>query len=273
MNPKKYHFLIKISFLTIILLIIFGIFGYFAKAKAASSIWLPSLKTSWQIQFTGKINTAINAEMLDLDLFDTPTATIFALHKNGKKIICYLNAGSYEDWRPDKNKFPQSILGKNYAGWPGEKWLDIRQINKLAPIMRARLDMCKQKGFDGVDPDNINGYANKTGFNLTYEDQLKYNIWLANEAHKRGLSIGLKNDIEQKKDLIQYYDWATIESCFSQGWCDDAKDFVKAGKPVFQIEYYEAKINFKKACEYASQANYNLILKKNNLNAWNKLCP
>ncbi len=273
MNSKKYHFSAKQLFLTIILLIIFGIFGYLVKTKAASSIWLPSLKTSWQIQFTGKINTAVNADMLDLDLFDTPTSTVNTLHKQGKKVICYLNAGSFEDWRPDKNKFPQSILGNNYAGWPGEKWLDIRQINKLAPIMRGRLDLCKKKGFDGVDVDNVNGYTNKTGFPITYEDQLKYNIWLANEAHKRGLSIGLKNDIEQRKELINYFDWAVIESCYAHGWCGDAQDFVKAGKPVFQIEYSEAKINFKKACQYAKQANFNLILKRGNLNGWIKICP
>jgi len=78
------------------------------------------------------------------------------------------------------------VLGNDYEGWAGEKWLDIRQISTLAPIMRARLDLCKQKGFDAVEPDNIDGYTNATGFPLTAQDQLDYNIWLANEAHARG---------------------------------------------------------------------------------------
>ena len=37
---------------------------------------------------------------------------------------------------------------------------------------------CCDKGFDGIEPDNIDGFLNNTGFDLTYEDQLAY-IWLA----------------------------------------------------------------------------------------------
>jgi hypothetical protein len=55
------------------------------------------------------------------------------------------------------------VIGNDYEGWPGEKWLDIRQIDQLAPIMRARLDACRAKGFDGIEPDNIDEYTNDTG--------------------------------------------------------------------------------------------------------------
>ena len=37
---------------------------------------------------------------------------------------------------------------------------------------------CRDKGFDGIKPDNTDGFLNNTGFDLTYEDQLAY-IWLA----------------------------------------------------------------------------------------------
>ena len=37
---------------------------------------------------------------------------------------------------------------------------------------------CRDKGFDGIEPDNIDGFLNNTGFDLTYEDQLAH-IWLA----------------------------------------------------------------------------------------------
>jgi hypothetical protein len=69
-------------------------------------------------------------------------------------------------------------------------------MDLLESIMEARLDMCKAEGFDGIEPDNVDGFLNDTGFPLTYEDQLRYNIWLADKAHERGLSIGLKNDMD-----------------------------------------------------------------------------
>lgn len=41
--------------------------------------------------------------------------------------------------------------------------------------MQARLDLAVQKGCDGVEPDNVDGYQNNSGFPLTAQDQLAYN--------------------------------------------------------------------------------------------------
>ena len=144
----------------------------------------------------GNIDTSFNVQMYDIDLFDTPKSTIDTLHGQGRVVICYFSAGSWEDWRPDAADFPANVKG-NSNGWPGEKWLDIRNIAALSPIMQARLDLAVDKGCDGVEPDNVDGYNNKTGFPLTGNDQLTYNRWLADQAHARGLSVGLKNDVEQ----------------------------------------------------------------------------
>ena len=140
--------------------------------------------------------------MYDIDLFDNDTATVSALHAEGRKVVCYVNAGGWEDWRPDAASFPDELIGENLDDWAGERWLDIRRIDLLAPIMEARMDSCQAKGFDGIEPANIDGFLNDTGFPLSYEDQLEYNIWLADAAHARGLSIGLKNDMEQIPDLL-----------------------------------------------------------------------
>ena len=40
------------------------------------------------------------------------------------------------------------------------------------------MDSCRDEGFDGIEPDNIDGFLNNTGYDLTYKDQLAY-IWLA----------------------------------------------------------------------------------------------
>ena len=122
-------------------------------------------------------------------------------------------------------------------GWPGEKWLDIRQIGVLAPIMTARMRMCVQKGFDALEPDNIDGYSNSTGFPLTAQDQLNYNVWIANTAHSLGLSVGLKNDTDQTSQLVPYFDWALNEQCNEYSECDTENVFVRSNKAVFNAEY------------------------------------
>ena len=165
------------------------------------------------------------------------------------------------------------VIGKDYAGWPGEKWLDIRRIDLLGPIMRARFDQCKAKGFDAIEPDNIDGYTNDTGFLLTYQDQLNYNIWLANEAHLRGLSIGLKNDGDQASDLLPYYDWALTEDCFFQEWCGDVTPFIAAGKAVFAAEYTDTGITPDEFCPQAETLQFSAILKHRGLDAWRQACP
>ena len=143
-----------------------------------------------------------------------PAATVAALHAAGRKVACYFSAGSFEDWRPDAAQFPAAVKGGG-NGWPGERWLDIRRLDILMPIMEARLNLCKQKGFDSVDPDNVDGYTNTTGFPLTAADQLAYNASIANAAHARGLTVALKNDLNQIPQLVPYFDWALNEQCFA----------------------------------------------------------
>jgi hypothetical protein len=241
-------------------------------AIANASIWKPELNTSWQIQFTGPLDLSVEAMFFDIDLFDHDASEVAALHTRGRRVACYVNVGAWEDWRPDADQFPPAVLGSDYAGWPGEKWLDIRRIDLLGPIMQARLDQCQAKGFDAVEPDNIDGYANDTGFPLTYLDQLTYNVWLANEAHRRGLSIGLKNDADQVADLLAHFDWALTEDCFHQGWCDQLQPLLDAGKAVFAIEYTDTGITTSQFCPQANALNVNAILKHRELDAYRETC-
>lgn len=224
---------------------------------------------AWQIQYAGDIDTGLNVVIYNLDLFDTEPAAITKLHARGIFVMCYFSAGSFEDWRPDSDQFPAEILGNDYRGWPGEKWLDIRKIDLLAPLMAARLDLAAEKGCDGVDPDNINGFANDTGFPLTHQDQLQYNIWLAESAHSRGLSIGLKNDVEQIPDLLPYFDWQLQEECFQYNECELLLPFIKAGKPVFNIEYTLPANEF---CTRSNELGINSIRKNLSLDAYIETC-
>lgn len=232
--------------------------------------YLTPPNSTWHIQYTGAINISLDVAIYNLDLFDTDPAVIVDLQARDIFVMCYFSAGSFEDWRPDAANFPSEILGLGLEGWEGERWLDIRRIDRLAPIMAARLELAAGKGCDGVDPDNINGYTNETGFPLTYDDQLAYNIWLAQAAHTRGLSIGLKNDVEQIPDLVSHFDWHLNEECFTYGECDLLLPFIEAGKPVFQIEYELPNAEF---CGRAKQLGFQSIRKHWGLDEFSEPCP
>ncbi len=124
----------------------------------AGAVWRPARATTWQWQLTGQLDPSVDAQMWDIDLFGNSASVVATLHAQGRKVICHVSAGSWEDWRPDAGDFPQSVLG-NSKGWPGERWLDIRQLDVLGPIIGARLELCRTKGFDGVEFDNIDGYS------------------------------------------------------------------------------------------------------------------
>jgi len=241
--------------------------------QPATDWWRPTVGLSWQWQIgNNDIDTSIAADVYDIDLY-VDQAIIDELHAKGRKVIGYISVGSWEDWRPDKDQFPPEVLGKDYEGWKGEKWLDVRQIDKLAPIILARLDLCKAKGFNAVEPDNMEVYTNNTGFPLTYEDQLKFALWLADESHKRGLGIGVKNSQDQVKDLLEHFDFAITEDAFYYGWAREMLPFIKAGKPVFAAEYTDLPGDFAAFCKQSSQLNFSTILKKRGLDAWLQTCP
>ncbi len=227
------------------------------------------LETSWQIQYSGDIDYSMDVNMYNVDLFETDPETISTLKERGVFVMCYFSAGSHEDWRPDANDFPVETLGSPMKGWEGETWLDIRQIELLRPVTEKRLNLALAKGCNGVDPDNVNGFENNTGFPLTYDDQLAYNIFLANAAHERGMAIGLKNDLDQAKDLVSYFDWILNEECFSSTECDQLLPFIEAGKPVFVIEYELSPQEF---CAQANRMNFNALHKNWELDAYRVSC-
>jgi len=237
-------------------------------------MWQPVPGLTWQWDLSDSpADTSANAQVYDIDLNDNDASLVQALHAQGRKVICYISVGSWEDWRPDAQQFPLQVLGKDYEGWPGEKWLDVRRIDLLAPIMRARLDLCAAKGFDGLEPDNLEVYDNDTGFPLTYADQLAYALWLANEAHARGLAIGLKNASDMAADVLPHYDFAIAEDCFVQGWCADLLPFIAAGRPVFAAEYTDTGVDFQAACAWGREHGFSFILKDRDLTASRRTCP
>jgi hypothetical protein len=236
--------------------------------------WTPQPGATFSILLSVSPRTiATPADVVDIDGFDARAATVADLKAQGKHVICYFSAGSWENWRPDKADFPGKVKGKPLDGWPGERYLDIRNLKVLGPIMQARMDVCKQKGFDAVDPDNVDAYQADTGFPLTRAHAIAYVKYLAKAAHARGLAIGLKNTTEIANAVLPKMDFAVTEDCYDQGWCPRSKNVIAAGKPVFAIEYTDNHISFDGFCRQAAKFGLSPIYKKRSLNAWEQRCP
>lgn len=220
----------------------------------------PSTQVTWHWQLQGDVNPNRDAELFDIDLFDTSTQKIQQLHDQGKKVICYFSAGSHEDWRDDAKQFPTAAVGKALDGWKGERWLDIRSP-AVQTLMQARLALAKTKQCDGVEPDNVDGYSNHTGFSLNKADQIAYNRWLAQAAHSLNLSIALKNASDITADLVDYFDFSVVEQCHEYNECDKYTIFVQQGKPVLNAEYHQRYITNHNAkerlCDHAKQLGLN----------------
>lgn len=232
------------------------------KVCPGSSWWAPSPQTTWQWQLTGTIDTSVDVQMYDIDLFDNTADTIAKLHSEGRVVICYFST-QYENWRPDASSFTSAVLGNGLDGWAGENYVDIRS-DVVRNIMKERLALAASKGCDGVEPDNVDGYEASTGFPLTAADQLNFNEFLASSAHAVGLSVGLKNDVDQASTLQPYFDWALNEQCHEYSECDTLDSFVKAGKPVFNCEYSGSAST---VCPYMVGLKFSSIIKSLDLTA------
>jgi hypothetical protein len=204
---------------------------------ASGSWWIPPQHLTWYWQLQGTINNDEPVEAYDVDGFENSASEVAALHALSKHVICYIDVGTYEPGRADSDKFPASVQGAGVEGWPGEKWLDIGNLAVLEPIMTARFQMCKEKGFDAVEPDNMDGFENNDGFNNTAAQQLTYDEWVADEVHSLGMAVLQKNDGEQTKQLEPYFDGALDEQCNQYSECANFQAYLTAGKPVLNAEY------------------------------------
>lgn len=228
----------------------------------------PPVRAAWQWQLDGRLDLRVPARVYDVDGFDTSRATVARLHRAGRYVVCYVDVGTWEQWRPDAGRFPATLLGAS-NGWPGERWLDVRRIGTLAPLLRARFAMCAGKGFDAVEPDNVDGYANDSGFPLRPADQLRFDRWVAHAVHAQHLAVALKNDLDQAAALEPSFDFAVLEQCFHYRECARARPFLRARKGVYDAEYALAPAAF---CAQARRLGVNAIGKRLSLGAWRATC-
>ncbi|WP_198351694.1 endo alpha-1,4 polygalactosaminidase [Streptomyces typhae] len=242
----------------------------------------PGEITDWDWQISEPYDLSAHRQMYDIDLFDLapegselryddgtvidvpagPLAgRIDELHARRPRpvVICYVDTGAYEHYRPDAARFPGheerrgaipnrphapaagSVVGWD-TGWEGERWLDIRKGSRgaFAEAVWARFDLAERMGCDGVEPDQNNPRGNDPGFRVPLADQLSWYREVARQAHARGLSVGMKNGHNEPGTaarLVDSFDWALPEECVEFDECGELEPFVAAGKAVFAVDY------------------------------------
>ena len=85
-------------------------------AAAPGAVWRPAPNTTWQWQLTTPVDQSVVAQMYDIDLFGNAASVVSSLHAQGRKVVCYLSAGSWEPGHPSSGAFPASVLGNALNG-------------------------------------------------------------------------------------------------------------------------------------------------------------
>ena len=255
-------------------------------SQTPGSIWQPPVGMKWQYNIRGEV-TDISLEdvnVYDIDLADNSAQIISNIHEKNtdNRVICYFSAGSSEDWREDNSQFEDGDMGDGLDGWAGERWLKTSSPN-VRRIMEARLDMAKEKGCDGVEPDNVDGYSNENGLGLTKEGAIDYMKFLSKAAHDRNLAIGLKNAGGIIPDVIDHVQYSVNEQCHLYNECETFQAFIEQGKPVFHVEYPKgdedndnntvASTEAEQICDDGSSHQFSTILKNMDLDTWIQPCP
>ncbi len=165
--------------------------------------------------------------------------------------ICYLNAFQTqpEDRQFWDEKHPGLLLrvdGKvvEDENWPGELVLDTRRADDLLAVLRPWVDECADRGFQAIEPDNLDSYGRSQGA-LTEDDNLALVRELAAYAHGRGLAVAQKNAAELgTRGRDAGLDLAVSEDCQQYDECDV---YTELYPRLLEVEYDEGA--FQDACE------------------------
>ncbi|KAJ0119844.1 endo alphapolygalactosaminidase precursor [Diaporthe amygdali] len=256
-----------------------------------------TLGSQWQIVLSETLSVDDNGQVspsntsnpgvsvYDIDMFLHQNLTVVRdLQELNMTVICYFSAGSYEPNRPDSWRFQDDDKGKELDGWPGEYWLKLTSQN-VRDIMTDRIAIAADMGCNAIDPDNVDGYDNENGLDLSEEDSIDFMRFLAKEAANKGMITGLKNAAAIIDSVIDVVHFSVNEQCVQYDECADFAAFPNNDKPVFNIEYPAgdgdtdvkafATNTVDKSCDKGTSNNgegFNTVLKYMNLSGWVQYC-
>ncbi|GLB45070.1 putative glycoside hydrolase family 114 protein [Lyophyllum shimeji] len=216
------------------------------------SVTPPPVNGKFDYQIGGSYTPASDVTIVSRDNAENPAA--------GKYNICYLNAfqtqPEAQSWW--KTNHPDLLLKKSDGSyfqdqdWPGEFFLDTTTDAKrqaLLAIHQTTIDSCASKGFNAIEPDNLDTFTRSNGL-LTKADNLAFAKLLADYAHGKGLAFGQKNtgsDLGSSGKTTVGFDFAIAEECGYYNECDSYTNVY--GNNVIEIEYSDnGKSAYTAAC-------------------------
>lgn len=217
-----------------------------SRSPRAPRVVLPVANATFDYQIGGSYPPAREVRVLSRDRSGEPAPGLYN--------ICYVNAFQVQ---PDalswwKNTHPRLLLrGTGGAPVVDHDWdevlLDVSTPAKraeIASIVDPWIDGCAHRGFQAVEPDNLDSYERSDG-RLSSSDNAAFAGILARHAHAAGLAIAQKNAAEllAERDGIGF-DFAVTEEC---GRYRECGRYASAyANRVFDIEY--ASGDFAAAC-------------------------
>ena len=233
-----------------------------------SSVQALPAGVTWDWQLQSPLDLQRSVDVLALDPDEVNAADIAALTSRGIFTICYVSVGTVENWRADAGDFSPDVIGNTYGGWPGERFLDIRDPGVLS-VMSARFMRCAELGFDAIEPDNMDLHINDTGFEITANNVVNYVRELATMAHGLGMEIAQKNTGDLTPQLSPMLDFAIAENCMADGWCSALLPYLQARRAVLAAEYQGGPVP---TCEIAAAMGLSLIFKTRDLDRNGSSC-
>jgi hypothetical protein len=190
------------------------------------------------------------------------------MHPKGIKAACYISAGSWEKYRPDADDSPASVLGTS-NGWPGEKWLDIHKRKIPKPIMRARIDICRRKGFDAIELRQRRRVPERDGVPAHRARPASVQR-VPHERRSCPRTLRLPQERSRADPEAPALLRCRVErTVLPVSGCPALGRFVNAGKPVFNVGY---KLDRSQFCDRANARNFNSLKKRLALDAWRRPC-
>jgi hypothetical protein len=239
-------------------------------ADSGGPLFRPGPDTTWQLQLSGTIDTSFDVDMYEIDLFALDAATAKRFQAQGRRVSCYISAGTAERYRTDYGSFPASAVGNALVDYPDERWLDHRN-QEVRSLMAARLQLAAASGCDAVELSSLQAHSEDSGFSLTRADDLDYARFLLTESHQRGLSAGVSTSDDLVAALAAEADWGVTAECLVND-CQAWQPFAAASKAVFVVEYGESS-DAPALCTEAARLGYSLVIKRRALDAFRAGCP
>ncbi|KAF5985624.1 endo alpha polygalactosaminidase precursor [Fusarium coicis] len=176
--------------------------------------WQPVLDGPFKFPKGGVNSLNPDITVYGLDLWSNNKFTIKRLQRAGKHVICSFSGGTERPSDPDRKGFFKRDIGTRMDWLNGERWINVNS-QRVRKTIAKRVKLASDKGCNAISPRNTNAYDEGTGFSLSEDDEINYIGFLADEAAKYQMSIG----VDIGAIALDLHD---IASFFIGGTCDDS---------------------------------------------------